>query len=231
MAWCPADAGARLQGMPGPKKPPPTKLEVPPGESVWAALARELARNPDGPVALQVQSAFGRALAPNRQAVQQVLEALGAQLEQDGEPQRAAVAAAIAHWERQTGAPMDAELLKGLRQEAREAADRRRRQPPAMQEILHAEPTGTDVGYQLGVHLHGLQGTWHRLWASMCLCYSFGEDPSTDLTVRTVREQFEKLLGRALEQQEFDALAARARKHYETVMRPQLGGAGGADIV
>ncbi len=215
--------------MPGPKKPPPTKLEVPPGESVWSALARELARNPDGPVALQVQSAFGRALAPNRQAVQQVLEALGAQLEQDGEPQRAAVAAAIAHWERQTGAPMDAEALEGFRQDAREAAERRRRQPPAMQEILRVAPTGTDVGYDLGVHLHGLQGTWHRLWASMCLCYSFGNDLAVEPTVATVRGQFEKLLGRALEPQEFDALAARARNHYETVMRPKLGDAGGGE--
>jgi len=211
--------------MPEPKKPPPTKLEVPPGESVWEALARELMRNPDSPVALQLRSAMGRALAPHQQAVQQVLEALGAQIEQDGEPQRAAVAAAIAHWERQTGAPMDAELLEGLRQEARDAAELRRRQAPAMQEILHAAPTGTDVGYELGVHLHGLQGTWHRLWASMCLCYSFGDDPSTDLTVRAVREQFEQLLGRTLEPREFDELAARARKHYETVMRPPLGDA------
>ena len=228
-AWHGARVGvsAKLPGMPGPKKPPPTKLEVSPGESVWAALARELARNPEGPVALQVQAAMGRALAPRQQAVQQVLEALGAQIEQDGEPQRAAVAAAIAHWERQTGAPMKAELLEGLRQEAREAAELRRRQPPTMQEILHTVPTGTDVGYELGVHLHGLQGTWHRLWASMCLCYSFGDDPSTEMTVCTVRKQFEQLLGRSLEPREFDALAARARKHYETVMRPQLGGAEG----
>jgi hypothetical protein len=170
---------------------------------------------------------MGRALAPRRQAVEQVLEALGAQIEQDGEPQRAAVAAAIAYWERETGAPMDAELLEELRQEARKAAERRSRQPPAMQDILHAMPAATDVGYDLGVHLHGLQGTWHRLWASMCMCYSFGGDPSTESTVGTVRGQFEQLLGRPLEPQEFDALAAHARKHYETVMRPRLGGAEG----
>lgn len=215
--------------MSAPKKPPPTKLEVPPGESAWDALARVVARNPDGPVSLQVQSAMGRALAPHRQAVQQVIEALGAQIEQDGEPQRAAVAAAIAHWERQTGAPMDAQALEGFRQDAREAAVRRRRQPPAMQEILRAVPTGTDVGYDLGVHLHGLQGTWHRLWASMCLCYSFGDDPATELTVATVRGQFEQLLGRALEPDEFGALAARAHSHYETVMRPKLGDADGVE--
>jgi hypothetical protein len=213
--------------MPAPKKPPPSKLEVPPGESVWAALARELARNPEGPVGLHVQSAMGRVLAPRWQAVEQVLEALGAQIAQEGESQRAAVAAAIAYWERETGAPMDAELLEELRQEARKSAERRTRQPPAMQNILHAMPAVTDVGYELGVHLHGLQGTWHRLWASMCLCYSFGDDPSTESMVRTVRAQFEQLLGRPLEPQEFDALAARARKHYETVMRPRLGGAEG----
>jgi hypothetical protein len=204
------------------RNPPSTKLKLRPGENPWAAMARELASNPDSPASLNIMSAMGNAMKPRAQAVDQVVAALEAQLQEDGEQQSAAVRAAIQHWERESGAPMDNALLADLQKTARERIERRRRQPPTMESILSDRPQTTDTGYRLGIHLEGLEGTWHRLWGIISLAFGFGNDIEVDEGVVTVRAQFEKLLGREMSPTEWNALVAHAKNHHETAVKPTM---------
>ena len=204
------------------RDPPKTKLVQRPGESVWETMARELASNPDSPASLHIMSAIGQAMRPRSQAVDQVVAALEEQLHEDGEPQRAALQAAIQYWERECGTPMDSSLLADLQKTARERIERKRRQPPALESILSSRPAMTDTGYRLGIHLEGLEGTWHRLWGIICLVYGLGNDIETDEGVATVRAQFEELLGRAMAPQEWADLVAHAKNHHETVVKPSM---------
>lgn len=185
-------------------------------------MARELASNPDSPVSLKIMSAMGQAMRPRSQAVDQVVAALEAQLLEEGEEQRAAVQAAIQNWERECGTQMDSSLLEDFAQSARDRIERRRRQPPSIESILASRPITTDTGYRLGVHLEGLEGTWHRLWGMACLSFGFGNDVEADAGVARVRAQFEQLLGRSMSPQEWDALVEHAKNHHETVVKPAL---------
>lgn len=204
------------------RDPPKTKLKRLPGESIWDAMARELASNPDSPASLNIMSAVSQAMKPQTQAVDQVVAALEAQLHEDGEPQRAALQAAIQYWERQCRMTMDGATLEDLQKTARERIERRRRQPPAMTSILTSQPATTDTGYQLGIHLEGLQGTWHRLWGIISLSFGFGNDVEANEGIATVRAQFEQLLGRSMSPAEWSALVAHAQNHYETVVKPSM---------
>ena len=204
------------------RDPPKTKLEQLQGESVWAAMARELASNPDSPASLNIMSAVGQAMRPRTQAVDQVVAALEEQLREDGEPQRAALQAAIQYWERECGTQMDSPLLEDLQKTARERIERKLRRPPSMESILSSRPTTTDTGYQLGIHLEGLEGTWHRLWGIISLAFGFGDDIETDEGVAAVRIQFEELLGRTMTSPEWATLVAHAKNHHETVVKPSM---------
>lgn len=84
--------------------------------------------------------------------------------------------------------------------------------------LISLHRTQTDTGYRLGIHLEGIEGTWHRLWAAIALCFSFGGDPESDDTVKLVRVQFEERLGRSLGAQEFGRLKEHARNHAERHM-------------
>ncbi len=202
---------------------PPKKLSAQrPGESIWEAMARELASNPDSPASLNIMSAVGKAVRPRMQAADQVVAALEEQLQVDGEPQREALHAAVQYWERESSIPMSKTLLDDLRDTAKERIERRRRQPPGMESILSSRPATTDTGYQLGIHLEGLQGTWHRLWGIICLTFSFSGDVESDDGVATVRAQFERLLGRSMSPVKWGALVAHAKHHHETVIKPAL---------
>lgn len=215
------DASVRLPTMTD-RDPPKTKLEQRPGENIWDTMARELDRNPDSPASLNIMSAMGKAMRSRTQAADQVVAALEAQLQEDEEKQRTAVQAAIQHWERECGTQMDNALLQDLQKTARERIDRRRRQPPKMESILSHRPATTDTGYELGIHLHGLEGTWHRLWGIICLAFSFDNDVESDKGVQTVRTQFEELLGREMTPTEWNALVAHAKNHHETVIKPAM---------
>jgi hypothetical protein len=92
-----------------------------------------------------------------------------------------------------------------------------------MDSILASRPATTDTGYRLGIHLEGLEGTWHRLWGMIVLVFGFGNDVGTDDGVAAVRAQFEQLLGRGMSAQEWNALVAHAKNHHETVMKQALG--------
>lgn len=201
---------------------PKTKLQVLPGEDVWSAMARELATNPDSFPSLNIMSAVAKAMKPQSQAVDQVVAALEDQLHEDGEVQHAALRAAIQFWERECGAPMNEPLLGGFRKIAIERVESKRRKPPRMDSILSSKPETTDTGYQLGIHLNGLEGTWHRLWGIICLAFGFGDDIDKDDGVTTVRSQFEALLGRPLAPEEWFALVAHAKNHHETVIKPAM---------
>lgn len=187
------------------------------------AMARELASNPDSPLSLQIMSAVTKAMAPATQASEQVLLALEDQMITDGATQRASLDAAVVAWERTCNAEMSPALLEEFRAQAADRARKRRRRPPALESIIKdRDPRVTDTGYALGVHLHGLEGTWHRLWGIICLSYSFGHKPEEDSAVQEVRAQFEGLLGRALSPDEWNELANHARKHAESEMMGKL---------
>jgi hypothetical protein len=184
-----------------------------------------MARNPDSPASLKIMSAISQSMAPRKAASSLVLQAMEEQLLEDGPSQRAAVDAAIGAWERIYGTVMDNNLQQQLREDAASRARQRRRQPPAMDTILTVLPNSpTDTGYDLGVHMDGIKGTWHRLWGIICLSYSFGELPDQDDAVSEVRNQFERILGRGLSPQEWQALVDHARRHYEAEMMGKLTG-------
>lgn len=199
---------------------PSTKLQALPGESLWTAMARELVSNPDSVPSLNILSAVNSSMKPRMQAVNQVVTALEDQLREDGHVQRAALQASIQYWERECGTAMDGALLDGFKKSAMERMQSKRRQPPKMDTILSSRPETTDTGYQLGIHLEGLEGTWHRLWAIICLAFGFGDDIEADGGVAEVRAQFEEALGRPMSPNEWSALVAHAKNHHETVMKP-----------
>lgn len=201
---------------------PSTQLQTLPGESIWNAMARELASNPDSVPSLNILSAVNQSMQPRMQAVNQVITALEDQLREDGEVQRAALQAAIQYWERECGTAMDDALLDRFKKSALERMQSKRRQPPRMDTILSSRPATTDTGYQLGIHLEGLEGTWHRLWAIICLAFGFGDDIDADEGVVEVRAQFERALGRSMSPNEWGALVAHARNHHETVMKQAM---------
>lgn len=198
-------------------KPPKTKLELRPDESVWEAMARELAGNPDSPASLHIMSTVNQALRPRAQAVEQVVQSMMDQLQEDGEPQRAAVLAAIRCWERECGVPMDPDMVESLQKTARDRQLQSLRQPPKIDSIVSDLPEVRDTGYRLGIHLTGMEGTWHRLWAIMCVTVEFDGDVDSDDGVASVRAQFEQLLGRKLMPAEWGALVAHVRQRFEAV--------------
>ncbi len=187
--------------------------------SKWTALAREVAQNPDSPRSLQIQSAITAALAPRERAAQQVVAALIDQSTSKDASAETALQAAVQHWERIFEHPMTLEELDTLRKDAQKQIQAGANQPPSMQSILGALPGRTDTLYELGVSVHGLQGTWHRLWGITAMVHSFGQDPSTDDGVVTVRAQFEQALGRALTADEWQALRTHAVQHANRTMK------------
>jgi phosphoglycolate phosphatase-like HAD superfamily hydrolase len=193
-----------------------------PNQGPWEAMARELSSDPDSPASLRIMSAVNSALRPRAQAVDQLVDALADQEQQPGASADAAVAAALAHWRAACGVS-DAEAdLQSLREQARERVDRRKRQPPALESIVEGVRDLPDAGYALGVSLHGLRGTWHRLWAALSLSKSWG-DLDADV-VRVVRLQFEQALGRSLSADEWTKLDEHAAHHAATVMKPMVDG-------
>ena len=201
---------------------PPKRVEVKPGEDIWSAMLRELASNPDSPASLRIMSAINRSLQPRNSAADQLVEALARQQEgDDNEGARAAVHAAKAHWEKACEATLDDALMAQFNQEARELVDRRQRLPPAVESIVVGVADRLDVGYSMGVHMEGLRGTWHRLWAAICTARLWNTVEPDD-TVTVIRAQFEALLGRALSAQEWEQLTAHAHIHCDTVMKPLM---------
>ena len=91
-----------------------------------------------------------------------------------------------------------------------------RRGPSPIEEILPEVRGRTDTGYALRVHMHGLHGIWHRLWASLVLAEKL-RDPDTADVVHVVRDQFEQQLGRSMTQDEWELLEADARSHAASV--------------
>lgn len=80
-------------------------------------------------------------------------------------------------------------------------------------ETICADAAGrTDTGYTLRVHMHGLHGTWHRLWALIVTRARLGdEDILRDVEV--VRAQLEQLLGRTMTVDEWAKLEGHAIAH------------------
>jgi len=193
--------------------------EVP---SPWEAMAREVASNPDSPASLSIISQVNALMRPREKAADQLVAALADQLERPRAEADAAVAAALKHWEAACQAPMASDTLERFQQDAAALLDRRRRQPPLLESIVEGVSGRSDVGYDMGIHLQGLRGTWHRLWASISMAKLWADAPEQQECVDTVRAQFEEALGRPLSAEEWSALEAHAHQHSETVMKPML---------
>lgn len=191
-----------------------------PGTSPWGAMARELASNPDSPASLRIMSALNAGLRPRQEAVDALIQALIVQAVSPGPGSDAAVDAAIANWEAVCEGPMDPALLADFRAQADELRARRRRGPPSLESVVQDINGRTDVGYDHGLHLQGLKGSWHRLWAVLAMEPVFGDGPKHQQMVAEVREQFEGALGRPLSAQEFDVLRQHALAAGETIHRP-----------
>lgn len=198
-------------------RPPPEGPEPPPANR-WDLAARVLAADPDSAEGLQLQSAFSRAVQPRVDAVQQLVEALALQVETPGVQAEAAVAAAIAHWEAATQSTLDESRLRSFGEDAARLVESRSARPPALESIVgHVDKT--DVGYEMAIHMQGLHGTWHRLWASVAMGPILGSGPEQLACIAEVRGQFESLLGRAMTKDEWDALERHALAHGAAVAR------------
>lgn len=201
---------------------PGKKLAIEPGESPWLALAREIAANPDGPIALQAISGMNRMLRPRELASQRLVEALARNNIEPGELSiQGELEAAKAGWESTCDAPLDQSLLAQFEKDALDLIERRKTQPPTIESILGEVPGRTDYGYALAVDLGGLRGTWHRLWACISMERLFDTD-DVESTVGELRTEFEQFLGRPINQQEWAQLVAHAHHHCDTVAKPRL---------
>lgn len=185
-------------------------------------MARQVALHPDSPASLAILSSVSAAMRPRQQSVDQLVLALVDQAERPGAGTDAAVSASIKHWETVCEATVDAGLMAAFRKTATELLERRRRQPPRLESIVAGVEDRSDVGYDLGVSLEGLRGTWHRLWAAVSMSKSFGDEQEQLDCVREIREQFERALGRPLADDEWRQLEQHAHRHAETVMKPMM---------
>lgn len=210
----------------------------PPGDepAPWRAAdalsraVRELATNPDSPTSLRILSAVNASMRPRGAAVQQVLEALAEQIERPSAGADLAVAAATKHWEAVCQTALTDELLQDWRREARDLSESRQRVPPPIEAVVVGVDARTDTGYDLGVHLEGLRGTWHRLWAAIAMGRAWGDSAEQRECVATVRAQFDEQLGRALAADEWARLYEHACRHGDAMAsRLRQGPAGGFD--
>lgn len=183
-------------------------------------LALEISARPEGPAALGLMAEFDRRLRPHREAVSRLVEALADDLSVPDAATALRVIEAKRSFVETTGMELDAGVLDDLVADAGRLLVERRKRPPAMEEILDAgAELGRDVAYELGL-LSGLRGTWHRLWACLGLEYHLGPEGSV---VADVRAEFEALLGRPLNDGEWDRLRSHAKRHADEVMAPALG--------
>lgn len=187
------------------------------------AITRELGRNPDSPASLAILSSVKQAMRPMQQANEQLVAALADRLQHPGDAHaQSAVTAALSHWERTSGSAMGEQLLVQFEEAALGLLRRRSQQPPALESIVQGVEGRSDVGYDLGVHLHGLRGAWHRLWAMLTLEHSWG-DLGADGHERgsaEVQRQFEQLLGRKLTEVEWQKLDEHARARAADMQPP-----------
>lgn len=90
------------------------------------------------------------------------------------------------------------------------------RGPPPIESIIPDAADKTDTGYVLRVHMHGLQGAWHRLWAMLILQATMG---GAEEGLQAVREQVDQALGRPVSDEELALLDEHARAHAVTLPR------------
>lgn len=89
--------------------------------------------------------------------------------------------------------------------------------PPPIESIIRDAAGRQDIGYSLRIHLQGLRGTWHRLWAMIGTAEIFGDTDGMSEGVSALRGQFEEALGRPMTAIEWQQLVDDARSHGRTV--------------
>jgi hypothetical protein len=201
-----------------PESSKPHQFRIAPGESPWAALARELVLHPNSPTSMNLMSQVNTALRPSREAAEQLTKALAFALEHPGSPEAAGkIERARAAWEANSKVVLDEQTLRTFETDARELVRRRQARPPAIEDILGDTGERSDLGYDLGLTLEGLRGTWHRLWAALVLSKQM--DLGDELALQ-LRSDLVKLLGREMTPAEWERLRALAHARAE-----QLGSA------
>ncbi|PTT80839.1 hypothetical protein DBR42_18850 [Pelomonas sp. HMWF004] len=91
-------------------------------------------------------------------------------------------------------------------------ADSARNGPPPIESIIPEAADRTDTGYVLRVHMQGLRGIWHRLWAIIATAARLDDDEARE-GIAIVRAQFEQQLGRAMSASEWEQLTTDAEQH------------------
>lgn len=105
------------------------------------------------------------------------------------------------------------DLLAEMHAEAQRQA--RPRRPLPIETVLPEVAGRLDVGYAEGLHLHGLRGTWHRLWALMVLDAQMGAGAGE--AIQVVLGQLSRALGRDLSSEEIQALRDDAQSAAEAL--------------
>ena len=82
--------------------------------------------------------------------------------------------------------------------------------PPPIESIIADASDRTDTGYALRVHLHGLHGTWHRLWAMLVLESATDGAAADDEGLSSIKEQLAVALGREISADEMRQLRVHA---------------------
>lgn len=185
-----------------------------PSEDPLAALIAAFLKQPESPAGLRLQSMINRGLRPLAEARLQVLDALVAQIN-GAVPHPAAQAAVDAAHQHLAGVlrlrQLSSESISELATQARAIA--KRRGPPTLESLVPQAAGRSDVGYAEGLHLVGIRGAWHRLWAMMVMRAQFGDGDGVAAAELEVREQLERALGFRLEDEQLAKLRENARAH------------------
>lgn len=191
-------------------------------------------QNPDSPLGLKIQSSVSQALAPRQKICDDVVSSMVAFEQCPSDDNRVALLRAIERWETMDGEDarrkMPEDIRFGFEQDACAIIEQRKRMPPAMDCFLQVDFEPIDVAYEVVGSLHGVSGSWHRLWASLCRFYqqcSFDTSKSEllsldDACVVEVKRQFETAFGRAITKDEWTLLDRAAHEHTVTFLIPKI---------
>jgi hypothetical protein len=186
---------------------------TPPEDGISYAL-RILRDAPDSPEGLRIQSVVNASIAPRNAAAENAIDAIETHTMAPSAETERRLQAAREDYFSATGLDSErhSDFWTGIEREAAARLEAKQNRPPAMESILDLPQRTADAEYELGIGLGGLQGTWHRLWASISIAEYLGEELGRDL-VATIRADFEGKLGRAISLREWDALSTHASEH------------------
>jgi len=196
----------------------------------FSKLAEEFINNPDSPVGLRFQSFANKMMTPPKE-VDALLSALVDYKREPTDSNKSSVDACILDWEKMNGPneplQMTPDMLSSFKEQAEDIIKSEQRQPPPIDSILELEAIPTDYEYDIAGTFGGIKGVWHTFWAAISSEYTFtaiipNQAETYSELVKTIRKEFEELLGREMTQPEFDALSVHAMRNSELEGQPAL---------